>query len=134
MKKAIMASAALIAICAVSIVFIRSHISRRERNRYDETVAILNGLTMVSEERLTNVCHDAWGHEMRVEREGACWTIVSLGHDQVDPSDDVVMKWNPRLGQLNIDFNYDGQMNSYSMCEERETLSEEATGGKAEKP
>ncbi len=44
------------------------------------------------------------------------------------------MKWNPRLGQLNIDFNYDGQMNSYSMCEERETLSEEATGGKAEKP
>lgn len=133
MKRVIMASATLIAMCAVSIVFIRSHISRREWNRYDETVAILNGLTMVSEERLTNVCHDAWGHEMRVEREGTCWTIVSLGHDPVDPSDDVVMKWNPRLGQLSIDFKYDGQMNSYSMCEECETLAEEATGGKAER-
>ena len=134
MKKVIMASATLIAMCAVSIVFIRSNISRRERNRYDETVAILNGLTMVSEERLTNVCHDAWGHEMRVEREGTCWTIVSLGHDPVDPSDDVVMKWNPRLGQLSIDFKYDGQMNSYSLYEEREALAVEATGEEAGKP
>lgn len=31
-----------------------------------------------------------------------------------------VMKWNTRLGQINIDFEYDGQMRSYSRNEERD--------------
>ena len=120
MKKMIMASVALIAVCSVLIVFIRFYISRRERGRYDKTVEILNGLTMISEPNLTNVYHDAWGHAMRMDRDGDCWFIVSLGHDPTDSSDDIVMKWNPRLGQINIDFQYDGQMHSYSINEEHD--------------
>lgn len=120
MKKMILASAALIAFCSVLIVFTRFYISERERDRYNKTVEILNGLTTVSELNLTNVYHDAWGHAMHIDRDVDCWFIVSLGHDPTDSSDDIVMKWNPRLGQINIDFKYDGQIRSYSINEEHD--------------
>ena len=128
MKKMIMASAALIAFCSVLIVFTRFYISERERDRYNKTVEILNGLTTVSELNLTNVYHDAWGHAMHIDRDVDCWFIVSLGHDPTDSSwtieeilqDVMGMKWNPRLGQINIDFKYDGQIRSYSINEEHD--------------
>lgn len=120
MKKMVIASAALVSVCSVFVVAIRVYISRRELDRYYETVEILNGLTMGSEANLTNVHHDAWGHAMHISRDFDCWSIVSLGHDPTDASDDIVMKWNTRLGQINIDFEYDGQMRSYSRNEERD--------------
>ena len=120
MKKMIMASVAFTAICSVLIVFLKFYISRRELGRYDKTINILNGLTMESESNLTNVHYDAWGHAMHISRDVDCWSIVSLGHDPTNASDDIVMKWNPRLGQISIDFEYDGQMRSYSITEEHD--------------
>ena len=120
MKKMVIVSAALVAVCSALIVAIRVYISRRELDRYYKTIETLNDLTMGSESNLTNVHHDAWGHAMHINKDTDCWTVVSLGHDPTDASDDVVMKWNPKFGQINIDFEYDGQIRSYSRNEERD--------------
>lgn len=119
-KKMVMVSVALIAGCAVLIGAIEFYTGKRERERYDETVELLIGLTMEPESNLTNVHHDAWGRTMHVDRNADCWSVVSPGHDPTDASDDVVMKWNPRLGQINISFEYVGQMCSCSINEERD--------------
>ena len=120
MKKTVLVTVALIAGCAVLIGAIGFYIGKRERERYDETVEILKALTMEPESNFINVHHDAWGRTMHVDRDADCWSVVSTGHDPADASDDVVMKWNPRLGQINIGFEYDGQIRSCSMNEERD--------------
>lgn len=116
----LLALVALTVGCVVLVGAIGFYTGKRERERYDETVELLKALTMEPESNLTNVHHDAWGRAMHVDRDADCWSVVSPGHDPMDASDDVVMKWNPRLGQINIGFEYDGQMHSCSINEERD--------------